>query len=140
MTNFLVDILTPNSVVAKNIPVDSLLVPTERGEINILKDHTHIVSNLDIGKISLFGGVDDPDRYYSVSKGICKVLDGRVKILATTAEECHEIDLERARIALQNALNLLQKSDGLSDHEIQRQRDKVERARLRIQLAETYSK
>ena len=128
MNNYTVDILTPSKIVAKGLPAESLLVPTVRGQINVLKDHTHIVSKLSTGIVTVFGGEDDPDRYFSVTTGVCKVL-----VLANTSEEDHEIDVERAKQSLQHAQEMLQSS--LTDEELTKYRRKVERAQLRVQLA-----
>lgn len=136
MNNYTVDVLTPDSIIAKDIPAADLLVPTERGQINILKDHTHFVTNLSTGMMSVFGGADDPDRFFSLTTGICKILDNKVTILANVAEEAHEIDKERAEGALKAAQEKLKNSDGLSDEQITKYRRKVERAKLRIQLSE----
>jgi F-type H+-transporting ATPase subunit epsilon len=133
MNNYTVDILTPSKIVAKGIPAESLLVPTVRGQINVLKDHTHIVSKLSTGIVTVFGGEDDPDRYFSVTTGVCKVLDNKVIVLANTSEEDHEIDVDRAKEALKHAQEQLQSS--LTDEELTKYRRKVERAQLRVQLA-----
>ncbi len=134
MNNYTVDILTPSKIVAKGIPAESLLVPTVRGQINVLKDHTHIVSKLSTGIVTVFGGEDDPDRYFSVTTGICKVLDDKVILLSNTSEEDHEIDVERAKASLKHAEEMLQ-AEALTDEELTKFRRKVERARLRVQLA-----
>ena len=122
MNNYTVDILTPSKIVAKGIPAESLLVPTVRGQINVLKDHTHIVSKLSTGIVTVFGGESDPDRYFSVTTGVCKVLDNKVIVLANTSEEDHEIDVERAKQALKHAQGQLQSS--LTDEELTKYRRK----------------
>lgn len=137
MSNFFtVDILTPYKVIAKDIPAESILIPTVKGQINVLPSHTHIVTKLSTGQLSVFGGSDDPDRHFTVSYGICKVLNEKVTILANTSEECAEIDAERAKLALKNAEERLNNSSNLSDDEIEKYRRKAERAKLRIQMAE----
>ena len=133
-TNFTVSVYTPSRVLAKDVPAESLLVPTVRGQINLLRDHTHIVSRLETGTLSIFGGADDSNRHFSVTAGICKVLEDKVVILSNAAEESHEIDKERAQKALQNAERVLNESDSLDDDEIVKYRRKVERAKLRLQL------
>lgn len=135
MNYFTVDILTPSKIVAKDIPAESLLVPTVKGQINVLAQHTHIVSKLETGMISVFGGADDADRYFSVSTGVCKVLDNKVTILAGTSEENKEVDLERAKEALKNAEEVMN-TQALSDDEYTKYQRKKERAQLRIQLSE----
>ena len=134
MNNYTVDVLTPDSIIAKDIPAEALLVPTERGQINVLKDHTHIVTKLDTGMLSVFGGADDPDRFFGITTGICKVLDNKVTILANVAEEAADIDKDRAIEALENAEQRLKESHGLSNEEIEKYRRKEERAKLRLQL------
>ncbi|OUR92930.1 ATP synthase F1 subunit epsilon [Halobacteriovorax marinus] len=136
MNNFTVDILTPSAIIAKDIPAEALLVPTERGQINILKDHTHIITKLSTGMMSVFGGADDPDRFFSITTGICKVLDNKIMVLANVAEEAGEVSKERAEKALANSESKLKSSDGLSDTQIEKYRRKAERAKLRIQLSE----
>lgn len=134
MNYYTVDILTPSKIVAKDIPAESLLVPTVRGQINVLAQHTHIVSKLETGMVSVFGGSDDPDRFFSVSTGVCKVLDNKITILAGTSEEKQEIDLDRAQEALKNAEGMLS-SEALTDEEYTKWQRKKERAQLRIQLS-----
>lgn len=141
MDNFYtVDILTPYKALAKNIPAHSLLIPTQKGQINILPEHTHIISKLDTGTLSVFGASNDPDRHFSITSGICKVLNNKITILSNVSEEIHEIDVERAERALKNAQETLKHTDGMSDDEVEKYRRKVERAKLRIQIAKEYSK
>ena len=133
--HFIVNIFTPEKVIGQNILAASLLVPGVNGQMNILPDHTHIIAQLATGELSLFGGVNDPDRYFCISYGFCKILKEEVVILATTAEENKEIDCERAERSLQNAEEILSSGKNLSDWEIEKYRRKVERAKLRIQMS-----
>ncbi len=136
MNHFTVDVLTPNRVVARNVPAEALLIPTTRGQINVLPNHTHVVTQLSTGVLSIFGGSDDPDRHFTVSHGICKVLEDKVVILSNTSEEVHEINVERAERALKFAEEQLG-SKALDDQELVKFQRKAERARLRIQLAKS---
>jgi len=137
MNYFTVDILTPEKIVAEGIPAESLLIPTVRGQINILPNHTHIINELHTGILTVYGGADDPDLDYSVSGGICKVLNDKVIIMSHTAEKNTDIDLHRAEQALANAQERLQSGEPLTDREIEQFRNKAERAKIRIQLAST---
>jgi F-type H+-transporting ATPase subunit epsilon len=136
MNYFTVDVLTPEKVVAKDVPAESLLIPTVRGQINILPHHTHLINRLSTGELSIFGGADDPDRHFSVTYGICKVLEDKVIIMSHTSEENHEISADRAQEALDNALSRLNGGDALSDDEVEKFRRKAERAHLRLQLSQ----
>lgn len=137
MNYFTVDILGPSSIIAKDLPAESLLIPTVRGQINVLPEHTHIVTQLGTGSMTVHGGADDPDRYFVVTSGICKVLHKKVIILSPAAEEDFEINLERAKAALDHSLQKLAGSE-LTDLEFEKFTRKAERARIRIQMAENY--
>ena len=137
MAHFSVDVLTPYKVLAKNIQADSLLVPTSSGEINILRDHTHLVTKLDIGPLTIFGGPDEPDRSFAITSGICKVMKHKVVILTAIGNDVSTIDVDRAKASLANAQNIL-KTESLSPYEFEEESKKVERAQLRIHLAETF--
>lgn len=136
MNYFTVDILTPSKIVAKNVPADSLLVPTIQGQINVLPNHTHIVSKLTTGMLTVFGGADYADRYFTITTGVCKVLEDKVIIMSNVSEESFEIDVDRAKEALKTAEERLKNTEGLSDEEIEKYSRKVERAKLRIQMAD----
>ena len=135
MKQFTVDVLTPSRAVARNIPAQALLIPTSRGQINVLPDHTHVVTQLSTGMLSIFGGADDPDRHFTVTHGICKVLEDKIVILSNTSEEQHEIDADRASRALKFAQDKLA-SESLNDEELVKYQRKVDRALLRLQLAQ----
>ncbi|MBC7540114.1 MAG: ATP synthase F1 subunit epsilon [Bacteriovorax sp.] len=136
MKYFSVDILTPSKIIAKGIPAESLLIPTVRGQINVLEGHTHIVSKLATGVLSVFGGPDYADRHFALSSGVCKILENKVVILANTAEENTGVDVERAKLALKNAVDHLKNTDGLSLEDIEKYQLKVELAKIRIQIGE----
>ena len=133
--HFVVNIFTPDKVIGQNIPAGSLFVPSVNGQMNVLPGHTHIIVQLVAGELSIFGGADDPDRHFFITHGICKILKEQVVVLATTAEENKEIDCGRAEKSLQNAEDILSSGKNLSDWEIEKYRRKVERAKLRIQMA-----
>jgi F-type H+-transporting ATPase subunit epsilon len=134
MNYFTVDILTPSKIIAKNVPAESLLIPTTRGQINILENHTHLVTKLSTGVLSIFGGADYADRNFLVTIGVCKILENKIIIMANTSEESTDVDIERAKLALARAEEKLKHTDKLSTEEVEKYTRKVERAKLRIQL------
>lgn len=136
MKYYTVDILTPSKIVAKGIPAESLLIPTTRGQINVLEDHTHLVTKLSPGVLTVFGGADYGDRNFVITVGVCKILDNKIIILANTSEESRDVDIERAKLALNRAEEKLKHSEGLSTEEVEKYVRKVERAKLRIQIGE----
>lgn len=136
MKYFTVEILTPSKIIAKGIPAESLLIPTIRGQINVLENHTHLVTKLAPGVLSVFGGADYADRHFALSTGVCKILEDKIVILSNTAEESSDVDVERAKLALKNAEDHLKHTEGLSQEDIVKFQNKLERAKIRIQLGE----
>ena len=132
------DILTPEKALLRDAPSSSLLVPTARGQINILEHHAPLMASLAPGILSVFGGPEEADHHFVSTFGLCRVLGPRVTILLRACEEAREIDLERAQRALDNAREVLSSRDDLSDGDIQKWRGKIERAHIRIQLAQKY--
>lgn len=136
MSNFVVNILTPSSVVAKHVPADSVFIPTLKGEIEVLAGHTHIVEKLATGSVEVHG--EDSERFFTVTNGIVKVLNDQITILSMTSEEDSQIDEERASNALIYAREKLKGT--LTDEELVKYRRKVERAQLRLQLVKQVKK
>jgi F-type H+-transporting ATPase subunit epsilon len=136
MKFFTVDILTPSKIIAKGILAESLLIPTVRGQINVLENHTHIVTKLSPGVLTVFGGAENADRHYALSTGVCKILENKIVILSNTAEESTDVDIERAKLALKNAEDHLKNTEGLTPEDIELYQGKAERAKIRIQIGE----
>lgn len=136
MKYFTVDILTPSKIIAKNILAESLLIPTIRGQINVLENHTHFITKLSPGVLTVFGGPDYADRNFALTEGVCKILEDKITILANTAEESVDVDVERAKLALKNAEEHLKATDNMALDEIEQWRNKAERAKIRIQVGE----
>lgn len=133
MAAFTVDIFTPSKVIAREVPADTLLVPTVRGQINILPEHTHLVTQLDTGSLECLtpsGGNE-----FFVTTGIVKVLKNKVTILADVAEARKDIDGERAKVALEKAKSMLNGNETLSDKDLVKYRRKMSRALQRSELS-----
>lgn len=128
-------ILTPEKTLFQGEGITSLLVPTHRGMANILPHHAPMMTSLRIGTISLFAGPDGTDRHFLSTSGTCRVHNNAVTVLAHVCEEAHEVDGERAQRALDDARGVLANRSDLSDGDILKYRDKIERALIRIALA-----
>jgi F-type H+-transporting ATPase subunit epsilon len=130
---FSVDVLTPSSVLAKDLPADSLMVSTVGGQIQILPNHTHIIEKLDTGSLTIYD--EKNQRQFTVTSGICKLLQNKVTILSTASEEICNIDKDRAQRALKTANEKLSSGDSLSDDDLIKYRRKIDRAELRLKMA-----
>ncbi len=133
MSKFLVDILTPSEIICKEISATSIKVPTTRGEIEILSDHTHIIEKLDTGILEIADGAK-PSRFV-VTTGIIKILGKKVTILSNVAETETKIDKARAQKALKAATKKLQEEPSLPEDIVIKFQRKIDRAKTRIMLS-----
>ncbi|MFO8060233.1 MAG: F0F1 ATP synthase subunit epsilon [Bacillota bacterium] len=126
-----IDIITPSG----QLPSESaeyVVLPAADGYIGILPRHISLVTVLKAGVIT-FRRPGGKRRRIAVSGGFAEVAEDRIAVLADTAELPGEIDVERARKALQRAERRLQeKPDGL---DVVRARASLERAIARLRVA-----
>ena len=71
------------------------------GYLGILPGHAALLGQLGTGFLSY--RADGSKRYVSISGGFLEVKDDHVRVLADRAERAEEIDVERARRALERA-------------------------------------
>jgi F-type H+-transporting ATPase subunit epsilon len=131
--SFKLNLFTPKGAVIKDLECNDIIIPTVRGDINILPDHTHILTELSTGVMTAKTPMGP--RHFSVTAGLCRVLKDTVTILSFTSEKAEDIDVERAKSAKAKANDRLTSKDSLSDVDMIKFRRKLERAELRIRLA-----
>ena len=90
-----------------------VLAPGSQGQLSILPRHAPLVSALGPGELRL--RLDDREEYFAVAGGVMEVRDDRVVILADAVERADEIDVERAEIAQQHALDLRRRAATAED-------------------------
>jgi F-type H+-transporting ATPase subunit epsilon len=84
-----------------------------------------------------YTAADGTERFVFVSGGFAEALPDKVTILAESAERRKDIDLERARAALERAEKRLGEDRSREDIDFLRARLALEKAITRIKLAET---
>lgn len=131
--SFKLNLFTPKGVVIKDLECYDIVIPTVRGEINILPEHTHILTELSTGLMTAKTAMGT--RHFTVTAGLCRVLKDTVTILSFTSERVEDIDVERAKSAKAKATDRLSGKESLSDVDILKFRRKLERAELRVRLA-----
>lgn len=132
MAAFKLNLYTPKGVVIKDLECNDITIPTVRGEINILPEHTHILTELSTGVLTAKTTMGA--RHFSVTAGLCRVLANTVTILSFTSETAETIDLERAKSAKSKAMDRLSGKESLSDVDLIKFRRKLERAEVRLRL------
>ena len=130
MSNFNLNIYTPNGIVIESLSVDEALIPTATGIINVLKGHTHLISEIGTGILEARTGASKQS--FTLAGGLCKVLGGDITIVAKSAESSESIDLERAKTA-QAKVNALINSGEAMTNVLKYQR-KLARAKNRIKI------
>ena len=81
--------------------VEEVQIPGKDGYLGILPGHAPLLGELATGFLSYVAG--GKRRYMAVHNGFVEVLQDKVRVLADAAERAEEIDVERARRALQRA-------------------------------------
>lgn len=132
MRAFNIEIVTPDGLKYSG-EVESLLVRTTEGDIEILAGHTDFLASLATGRARLI--VDGKTRLASASGGFLSVKGGKVRMCATTFEFAEDIDLKRAEEAKARAEAAL--SNARDDREERILRAKLMRAASRIKVADT---
>lgn len=137
MQVFNLEIITPAKLTL-TASVRSVTVPGTMGEFQVLFNHAPIIATFDVGKIKVVKE-DDSEITFATGGGTIEVLKNKALILADSIEVIEDIDLDRAKSALERAKDRLAGPDkGKID--IARAEASLARAMNRILLAEKYGK
>jgi F-type H+-transporting ATPase subunit epsilon len=124
MKTIKVSVVTPDGPVYES-NVEMVSTKARSGELGILPGHIPTVAPLQIGAVRLKNGSNT--EFVAVSGGFLEVRPDQVTILAQSAEQSSEIDLERALRAKERAEQRL--------HEKKQENVDFRRAELALQRA-----
>ncbi|MBT4365690.1 MAG: F0F1 ATP synthase subunit epsilon [Desulfobacterales bacterium] len=127
-----IEVVTPEKLVVSD-DAEIVVAPGALGEFGALSGHTPFLSTLKTGTLRYVDS-NGKERYVFISGGFAEVLPDKVSVLAESAERKSEIDIDRARTALERAEKRLQSDD--KDIDINRAQSALERASYRLKLAE----
>jgi len=133
--NIQLEVVTPEkSVVSEEAQI--VVAPGKLGEFGVLIGHTPFLTMLKVGTLR-YKDASGTERFIFVNGGFAEALPDKVTILAESAERRQDIDIQRARTALERA----QKRLAAEKEEIDYVRAKaaLERALHRLRLAEKSS-
>ncbi len=129
------EVVTPEkSVVDEDAQI--VVAPGVLGEFGVLSGHTPFMTMLKLGTIR-YTDKTGVERCVFVSGGFAEALPNKVTVLAESAERRCDIDLERAKTALERAEKRLAEQTAKEDIDFIRARAALERALHRLKLAET---
>ena len=135
MAELNLEIITPSKAVFSG-NIRSVTIPGTSGSFQVLINHAPLISTFEIGLIKVKLN-EENNLYFSTSGGTVEVLDNKVLILADTLEQVENIDIERAKSALQRAKERLEQKDS-KDIDFIRAELALAKAINRISLAEQY--
>ncbi|MEK6726390.1 MAG: F0F1 ATP synthase subunit epsilon [Deltaproteobacteria bacterium] len=132
----LLEIVTPDRLVLSE-EVDEVRAPGAEGEFGVLPGHAPFLTTLKVGELTYRKGKEI--HHMAVSWGYAEVTPKKVTILAEAAEIAAEIDIERAKAAMEKAEKELKKlSQEDKDYLIEAAR--LEKSLIRLQVAERTGK
>lgn len=111
-----------------------VIVRTIAGDVAIMAKHTNYCTALGMGEAKV-EMEDGTARTAACIGGMLNVMDGEVRIIATTWEWKEDIDLARAQKAKEKAEQKLAEKDKLSEREVTLAEAKLKRALIRSNVA-----
>ena len=130
MKAFHIDIVTPDGIEYSG-EVESLLVRTDDGDVEILAGHADLLASLGTGRVRIIE--NGTPRFGSVNGGFLTVKGKEVSLCAITFEFADQIDIKRAERAREKAEASLREAK--SDAEIDMSKAKLLRSLSRINVA-----
>ena len=131
----MLEVVTPDkSVVSEEAQI--VVAPGTHGEFGVLIGHTSFMTTLKIGMLR-YRDQGGNERVVFVNGGFAEVLPNKVTILAESAEQRGDIDVERARAALKRAETRLAEASKREEIDAKRAQAALHRAIGRLKIAET---
>lgn len=132
MGNLYLEVVTPEKILVKRT-VEMVVAPGAEGEFGVLEGHIPFLSALNPGELRYMA--EGKTERFAVMAGFAEVLDNKVSVLVDAAEKAVEIDVERARRALERARERLEKQRGAPDVDFIRAEAALRRALIRLKVA-----
>ena len=95
------EVVTPEKYVVSG-DAEIVMAPGTLGEFGVLHGHTPFLTSLKIGRVH-YRDASGNEKVVFVSGGFAEALPDRVTVLAESAERRRDIDVSRAKAALERA-------------------------------------
>jgi F-type H+-transporting ATPase subunit epsilon len=128
------EIVTPEKTVVSE-DVQIVMAPGVLGEFGVLIGHTPFLTALKTGSVR-YSDSQGGEHMVFVSGGFAEALPQKVTILAESAERRRDIDVERARAALERAQKRLAEQRSKEELDFVRAQAALQRALIRLRIAE----
>jgi F-type H+-transporting ATPase subunit epsilon len=133
MGRLFLEIVTPEKIVVSQ-EVDAVVAPGTEGEFGVLPGHIHFLTGIVPGELRYNTGAGKESM--AVTTGFAEVSNDKVSILVDAAEKASEIDVERARQAMERARERLEKDRKTEDIDFLRAEAALRRAVMRVRIVE----
>jgi len=124
-----IEIVTPEAKVYEDL-IDSVVMPTTSGEIDILPGHIPIVTEVMAGELIV--SQSGTRQSLAISKGFAQCVGDKISILAEDAIHIDEIDESAVEEAQKRAENALATMEKMSDEEVAMLETQIAYARAQI--------
>jgi F-type H+-transporting ATPase subunit epsilon len=130
---YLLTIVTPEKIFYED-DVTSLIAPGSEGYLGVLTDHAPLITELVPGKLTVKDR-ENQELIFAMGGGFMEVFKNQVTLLAHSIEFIKDIDIERAKRALERAKQRLRLKE--KEIDIPRAMAALRRAENRLRLHET---
>lgn len=127
------EVVTPAKITVSQ-DVDMVVAPGSLGEFGILEGHVPFLSGIVPGELRYT--VDNKTEYLAVTSGFAEVSDDNVSVLVDAAEAALDIDVDRAKKAMERANERLAKDRGTEGIDFVRAEAALKRALNRLKIKE----
>ena len=125
------EVVTPARVVLEK-DVDMVVAPGSEGEFGVLPGHVSFLTGIVPGELRYTAGSEK--EALAVATGFAEVFNNKVSILVDAAERAGEIDVERARNAMERAKERLSRDRSEKDIDFSRAEAALRRAVARLKV------
>ncbi|MBI4418261.1 MAG: F0F1 ATP synthase subunit epsilon [Ignavibacteriales bacterium] len=129
---FHLEIVTPKKVVL-NSRVTSFTAPGILGGFQVLRSHAPFLSSIGVGEVKVIDEAGQEARF-ATSGGFVEVRENKVVMLAETAERADQIDIRRAEKARTKAQKRL--AEKAVEHDLERAKAALQRALNRLKVSQ----
>ena len=127
------EVVTPEKVLVSQ-EVDMVVAPGTEGQFGVLRGHVLFLSGIVPGEFRYTSGPEAES--VAVTQGFAEVSNNKVSVLVDAAERAADIDIERARESMERARERLVKDRGTEDIDFIRAESALQRAIIRVKVAE----
>ncbi len=136
MKELSIEIITPAKAAYSGM-AKSITIPGSLGGFQVLYNHAPLMSSFEIGYIKI-KEQNGEVLQFSTGGGTVEVLDNKVLILAESFESKDEIDVDRAKRAMERAQKRLSRESGEEKIDLARADAALKRAINRLKLSGNY--